>query len=303
MSFAYPNILFLLLIPLILLIRECTARGHLIPLPFDHGQQGSGTTLRILVLVANSLPPILIALGIVILARPQESGTPESKRVLTNIEFCVDVSGSMSSPFDKDTRYQAAMNAIQEFATKRKGDAFSLVIFGNAVMRWVPLTKDLSAIANATPFLRPRSLPDMFGGTEIGRAIEFSRNSLIKQEEGDRMIILLSDGHSSDLGGNRPTILSEKLKADKVTLFAIHIGEQIPEELYAMVIPTGGKVFPVHDKAGFKQIFQHIDNMRPVRMKNHAPRMVDYYRPFIIAGSVILALWVLTLFGIRFTPW
>jgi Ca-activated chloride channel family protein len=303
MIFAHSIMLFLLVIPAILVVWELTRKGHLLALPFDYGVQPKGNVVRWLVLSANLLPALLIAVGILILARPQRQGRPKKKRILTNIEFCLDVSGSMTAAFGEGDRYDAAMNAIRQFTTERKGDAFSLTIFGNEVMRWVPLTKDLSAIANATPFLKPDNLPHQFGGTEIGKAVSFCRKHIIEQEEGDRMIILLSDGQSADLGGSRPRILGEQLKEDRVVLFAIHIGDYVPEELYELVGPTSGKVFAVHDKAGLKQVFQHIDTMKPARLKSRAPNRIDNYHPFVIAGSVLLCAWILTLFGIRFTPW
>ena len=50
--------------------------------------------------LAESLPAALLAIAILILAGPQKWDEPRSKRVLTNIEFCVDVSGSMTAKFE-----------------------------------------------------------------------------------------------------------------------------------------------------------------------------------------------------------
>src|SRR6185503_14700649 len=96
----------------------------------------------------------------------------ERERQMTNIQFCLDVSSSMTSPFGSGSRYDAAMDAISEFINQRKGDAFGLTIFGNEVLHWVPITKDVSAIKLATPFLRPEKMPYYFGGTQIGKALE-----------------------------------------------------------------------------------------------------------------------------------
>ena len=54
----------------------------------------------------------MLALVIVLLAGPQRWDEPRTQRSLTNIEFCVDVSGSMTARFGDGDRYQAAMKAI-----------------------------------------------------------------------------------------------------------------------------------------------------------------------------------------------
>ena len=51
---------------------------------------------------------------LLVLAGPQRWDEPQSKKVLTNIEFCVDVSGSMMAGFGGETRYDAAMHRIAQ---------------------------------------------------------------------------------------------------------------------------------------------------------------------------------------------
>ena len=119
---------------------------------------------------------------VLILAGPQKWDEPRSKRVLTNIEFCVDVSGSMTASFGEGTRYDASMRAINDFLDYRTGDAFGLTFFGNSVLHWVPLTTDVSAFRCAPPFMKPGRLPSWFGGTEIGKALLACRRILIERD-------------------------------------------------------------------------------------------------------------------------
>ena len=146
MSFAYPAVLVFLVVPVLL------------------GRPGSGTHRRtgrlavrprrpvrgrgwaVALGLAESVPALILAVVIVLLAGPQQLSAPRTKRVLTNIEFCVDVSSSMITPFGDGTRYDASMKAIDHFLDIRKGDAFGLTFFGNNVLHWVPLTSDPSAI-------------------------------------------------------------------------------------------------------------------------------------------------------------
>ena len=229
---------------------------------------------------------------------------PRSVRELTNIELCLDVSGSMSSGLGDGTRYEAAMAAIDDFTSEREGDAFGLTIFGNEVLRWVPLTRDLSAIKNAPPFLHPHKLPRHFGGTEIGKGLLFCRDTLTEQAEGDRMIILLSDGYSADLGGDRANEVATELYDAGIVLYSIHMGSgDAPQQMYDVTLPTGGEVFAVDNPAGLKAVFGHIDSMQPVRLVPSRTENVDDFGIAALVGLAALGLWVLTLIGVRYTPW
>jgi hypothetical protein len=64
--------------------------------------------------VAAMLPPALLAIGILILAGPTRLAPPEQERVQSNIQFVLDVSGSMRAPFGSGTRADAAIRAFQE---------------------------------------------------------------------------------------------------------------------------------------------------------------------------------------------
>jgi len=159
MSFTSPLVLLALVVPLLLVawvFRRSTGR---VVLPFDHASAGRGRWLFGMLAVAEAIPALLLAVVIVILAGPQRLGSPKTKRVLTNIEFCVDISGSMNAAFGEGTRYDGSMEAIDEFLDYREGDAFGLTFFGNAVLHWTPLTTDPSAIRCAPPFMRPGRVP------------------------------------------------------------------------------------------------------------------------------------------------
>ncbi|MEZ5303379.1 MAG: VWA domain-containing protein [Verrucomicrobiales bacterium] len=61
---------------------------------------------------------------ILILAGPQHAEIPQEERVLNNIEVVMDISGSMSAPYGDGTRSTEALQAINDFTTFRKDDAF-----------------------------------------------------------------------------------------------------------------------------------------------------------------------------------
>jgi Ca-activated chloride channel family protein len=304
MPFAHPAVLFLLVVPAALLIWVWRRQSNRVVLPFDHGRQGSGKALRVFVTVAESLAPLLLAAVIVVLAGPQRYGEPRTKRVLTNIEFCVDVSGSMTAPFGEGTRYDGSMQAINDFLDYRKGDAFGLTFFGNNVLHWVPLTTDVSAIRCSPPFMRPEGLPPWFGGTEIGKALLACKNVLAEREEGDRMIVLVSDGLSSDLMSGADMEIAKTLKAHNIVVYSIHISDsEIPDPIVNITSITGGEVFNPGDPEALKTVFRRIDQMQETRLEKTHAETLDHFPPFCIAGLGLAAASVLCLFGLRYTPW
>jgi Ca-activated chloride channel family protein len=96
---------------------------------------------------------------------------------------------------------------------------------GGDNLRWVPLTTDVSAFRNAPAFLHPNKLPPWFnGGTFIGKALKQGQRELLASENGDRMIILLSDGASFDLSNGNDLKIARELAENNITVYAIHIG-------------------------------------------------------------------------------
>jgi Ca-activated chloride channel family protein len=304
MSFAHPLVLFLLAAPAWLGWRVWHRSGRRVALPFDHGRQGAGSGWRVAVDLAESLPAVVLAIVVVILAGPQRTGEPKTKRKLTNIEFCVDVSASMLSPFGEGTRYDTSMKAINDFLDFRTGDAFGLTFFGNNVLHWVPLTSDTSAFRCAPPFMKPNNLPYWFGGTMIGKALLSCKDVLVAREEGDRMIILITDGMSFDLVNGGDEEVARTLKQHDITVYAVHISNtDVPPPIATVTGKTGGAVFNPGDPEGLKAVFQRIDTMRETKLEKTASETLDDFGPFCVAGLSVLGLSGLAMFGLRYTPW
>ncbi|MBX9790628.1 MAG: VWA domain-containing protein [Pirellulales bacterium] len=304
MNFGHPWVLFLLALPAVLLVVTWRRRGQRLVLPMDNTPVRSSRMIYGLVGLAESAPPLLLAVAIVLLAGPERLGDPVTKRSLTNIELCVDVSGSMTAEFGEGTRYDASMRAIDEFLDFRKGDAFGLTFFGNSVLHWVPLTSDTSAIRCSPPFMRPEVVPPWFGGTAIAKAVLACREVLTRRQEGDRMIVLVSDGWSFDLDNGSDVELAAKLKADRITVYAIHIGEEnVPDPIVNLTGLTGGEVFEPGDEAGLAAVFQRIDAMQQTKLERTAPERQDFFLPCSITGLTLVGLSGVSLFGVRYTPW
>lgn len=303
-SFANPIWLAALALPALLALYELTRRPHALVLPFDYGAGRSGIWLSRLLRAAALLPALLLAVAIVLLARPIRPDQPTEERVLTNIEFVMDVSGSMTSEFGEGTRFDGSLVAIDAFTTHRRGDAFGLTIFGDEVLHWTPLTKDLEAIRLAAPFLRPESMPPQFGGTEIGKALRATLQQVRRRGQSEGLIVLVSDGQSGDLHGGAARQVGVELAAAGVVLYAIHVGdEQVPTDLYDLTIPSGGQVFAARNPAALQAVFAHIDRLQPVRLRPTAPRQIDTCSLPALIGLALTGFFGCCSFAVRYTPW
>ncbi len=305
MSFSNWYILFGLFIPASLLVWVWLRTSRRIALPQDYGVSGSGKVSAFFINVFYSAGPLLLAVAIVLFAGPRHLSVPKAKRELTNIEFCLDLSGSMNARFGSGSRYDAAMEAIINFVADREGDAYGLTVFGTTANHWIPLTTDPSAFRCATPFLNPMRLPPGYGGgTMIGKALKKCREVLITRETGDRMIILVSDGQSADLGSGQEEEIARSLRDDNIVVFSIHIGSgTTPTEVSTITNITGGESFSPQDQQGLNNVFRRIDQMQVAEMTRSYAEVLDWFKPFCIAGLVFLGMSLLSLIGIRYTPW
>ena len=301
MTFTYPSVLLLLAVPVILLVFAWQHRGWGLAMPFDHKTFRSRRWLRWLLSSAEMLPAIVLASVIVMLAGPQVLRTPKDERVLTNIEFCLDVSGSMGG-----RRYEMASEAVEKFIDAREGDAFGLTLFGSHQIRWTPLTTDLAVIRQALPFANPRNQPMHMVGTMIGAALEFCHDNMLREAgEGDRMIVLVSDGFSADLSSSGAQAeTGAMLNSADITLYHVHVGGAVvPTSVADLARETGGEAFAATDRKGLERIFNHIDRMRPAKFAPGGTVPMDFFMPFAVVGLLALGLHTLGLLGLRYTPW
>lgn len=305
MKFQYPAVLLLIVIVAVpLLVWMWRRRGREVALPFDESGAPDRPWLRTGLRLAEALPVLLLGVVIVILAIPLVLGEPKSKRALTNIEFCVDISGSMTADFGGGSRYDVSMEAISEFLDYREGDAFGLTFFGNSVLHWTPLTNDVSAIRCSPPFMRPEKAPSWFGGTEIGKALLACRSVLSDREEGDRMIILISDGFSFDLAGGNDQKIIKAMQEMEIVVYAVHIADsEVPGPIVNITAETGGEVFEPGDREALARVFQRIDEMQQTKVEKVVEEASDRFRPYCYAGLALLGVLCLTRFGFRYTPW
>jgi len=276
-----------------------------VALPQDFGVARSGRWSDFFIRCFLSAMPLMMAMAIILLAGPRHLSVPKAERELTNIEFCLDLSGSMMGKFGSGTRYDAAMKSINGFVDQRPGDAFGMTVFGSEAQHWIPLTTDPSAFRCAVPFLNPRKLPPGYGGgTMIGLGLKKCQEVLVTRETGDRMIILVSDGASFDLGDGQEEVIGKSLRDDNIVVYSIHIGNGVtPPEVSTITNIANGKSFNPQDVQSLQGVFNRIDKMEVAEMKQTYAEVLDWFTPFSIAGISLAGMALFSLLLFRYTPW
>ncbi len=313
MIFSRPELLPLLCLPILFGFWSWLRRGRPIVLPYDHGDLRRGRVLDYLVRIAGLLPAGLAAVALLLWSGPLREGPPTYPAQVANIQLALDTSGSMKDQLGDKlkpdgtvfTKYDGAMEAIAEFTNRRAGDAFGLTIFTSGVIHWVPLTTDLSAIRYAVPFVRPGKLPQKWwDGTKVGNALVECAKLLEERSEGDRMVILLTDGESPDLLNGQAAIIARGLKERNIVVYMISIRNTPPaEELKTITQITGGETFESGDIDALRSVFTKIDQLERAKLVAKQTTWLEFYRPFAWIGLLLLGLQQAAAFGLRFTPW
>ena len=303
-SLAKDYLLLLWTIPLACALWDYVRRVSPIVMPFDHAHRYRGNWLKYFVNSANLIPALILVVAIWFLCGPKMTAPPKTKRETTNVMFALDASGSMMGGIGGGkTRYQAAIDAVCQFTSFRKGDSFGLTIFGTSFVHLIPVTQDLNAIEGITKFFNPRKFGAWFGGTQIGGVLRGCKEQLIQEEKGDRMIIIVSDGQSGDLGGGQDRVIGQELADENISVFLICVKSNPPSQMHTIASMTNGGVFQADDPAMLEDVFKQIDEMQKVKLKHLKPSTIDYFKPFAITGLVLLSLQLLAMFGLRYNPW
>jgi hypothetical protein len=157
----------------------------------------------------------------------------------------------------------------------------------------------------AREIIWPEMFPDeIWGFTFIAKALDGAITPLSKHAEGDRMIILITDGEGEDIGGGRERDVIARLKSHGIVVFAIALNDQsFSPALESIANETGGQAFKALTPQALQVVFDRIDQMKKVEIRETQPETIDFFEPFLPAALILLAAHVLVLFGLRFTPW
>jgi len=214
-SLAYPQILWLLLLPLLvqqILPVAGKMYGDALQVPFvtDITRINSGNKYRLRYnagKVQKTFKMLFLCLiwafFVLALCRPQWVGEPHKARHESrDIMLVVDISPSM---LEKDFVYQgrlfsriaAVKSVVSSFADNRTDDRIGLLVFGTRAYQQVPLTYDRQSLKEVLYAIDA----GMAGNsTSIGDAVGLALKNLIADETPvkNKIIVLLTDGENND---------------------------------------------------------------------------------------------------------
>lgn len=245
-------------------------------------------------------------------ARPQELGEAvaplQSGR---DLMLAVDLSGSMNEPdmelgTEVVDRLTAAKAVLADFLDRRVGDRVGLLVFGQRAYAMTPLTLDRDSVREQ---LRDSVVGLAGQETAIGDAIGLAVKRLHAQPEGQRVLILLTDGVNT--AGLLDPVKSAEVAAQQgirihtiafggrggdMSLFGFRLpvpggDDEIDEATLQRIAKlTGGRFFRARDTEELAGIYGELDRIEPVRQEGQKvrPRIERYWWP--LAGAMLVAL-------------
>lgn len=311
MHFAYPWVLLLLPLPLLM---HWLAPAHqearlAVYVPFMSvlsrlvgGSAGAGAVIT----RRRRLQLVQVVVGwlalVIALARPVWLGDPLVQELpMRDMLVALDLSGSMETrDFTAASgapaeRLAAAKEVLDEFLSRRDGDRVGLVFFGSAAFVQAPFTDDLDAVRELLDEAQVRMLgPRTVLGDAIGMAIPLFERSDVDE----RVLIVLTDGN--DTGSLVPPVRAAEIARDNgVTIFTIAMGdpraagEQALDEaaLQAVAETTGGGFYHAEDRAQLEDVYAELDRLTPkqVETRSYRPEHELYHWPlgFAIVFSML----------------
>ena len=239
------------------------------------------------------------------LARPQQLGEPiappqQSRQMM----LALDLSGSMNEPdmrlgSRRVDRLTAAKAVLSDFLSRRKGDQVGLLVFGERAYSLAPLTSDLESVRQQ---LRDSVVGLAGRETALGDAIGLSVKRLREQQQGQKVLVLLTDGVNT-AGVLEPLKAAELARAEGVKIYTVALGssgglgslfgmnlgnaeDSIDEQTLSTIAEqTGGRFFRARDTAELVDIYALLDQLEPVDTPAPSvqPRIELYRWPLLLA--------------------
>ncbi len=222
-----------------------------------------------------SLPPRVLLLGlgwialIFALSGPFAQGDRLIQPTGRDLTLAIDLSASMAeTDIPSETgyvpRYAIVRDVAGRFLKRREGDRIALIGFGSEAFLISPLTFDGGAVSDMLGELTI-GLPGR--KTDLGLAIGLTIKTLENEPEGDRLLVILSDGETNTgvLGAMDAARLAKQRGIKIHTIgFAAQLDAANVEAMRNVAIATGGKFFAATSPEELEQIYAQIDDLAPV---------------------------------------
>jgi Ca-activated chloride channel family protein len=243
--------------------------------------------------------------------RPVWLGEPVEQGISgRDLMLAVDLSGSMEiedfilngSKVDRLTATQAIAG---QFIDRRVGDRIGLILFGENAYLQAPLTFDRKTVHT----LLTEAVIGLAGDkTAIGDAIGLAIKRLRDNPEGQRVLILLSDG-ANTAGVVSPLQAAQLAAREGLKIYTIGIGadEMVIRDLLGshkvnpsadldeptmrgVAESTGGQYFRAKDTRELENIYHLLDKLEPVERDKrfYRPKTELYIWPLGLAVALMM---------------
>ena len=325
MSFLYPNVLWLMLLPLLLAVAALLLRRNRGQAWRKLVSAAHLETLAVRRPLWNSVLPAvlaLLAMGCIILAlaRPingyRETSATDSGR---NLLIALDISRSMETQDVKPSRLEEARAAAYELIGALPTDKIGLIVFSGEADLVVPLTYDHTALRDALEQVN-RGWAGA-GGTNFGRVLRKAMQDFKRSApEGTNALVILSDGEDTV---DSSLEIAEEAKKSGLLVITVGIGTEaggaIPDErgenglwqdangkhvisklnpksLQDFAKATGGSFFAMTANANLAEFarsaVQKLDKHEEAHSISKTPN--DLFRYFAVAALLLVVISILT---------
>ena len=256
---------------------------------------------------------LLIAVLIVILARPQSTNRWEDKTTEgIDIVIALDISSSMLARDFRPNRLEASKDVAISFISGRENDRLGLVVFSGESFTQCPLTTDHAVVINLFKDIKQGMIED---GTAIGMGLANAVNRLKDSETISKVIILLTDG-VNNMGAIDPITSAQLAQKFGIRVYTIGVGKngyapypvqtmfgvqyqdmevKIDENTLKEIAKiTDGKYFRATNNNKLKQVYKEINKLEKskIEIKKFSSKNDEFmplaYLAIILLMSVLL---------------
>ncbi|MBR5522703.1 MAG: VWA domain-containing protein [Akkermansia sp.] len=226
MSFLYPHILWLLILPLCIGLAGIVLHRHVGQAWRALVSPAHEAELVITIPIWRRVIPAMLALaalccGILAAARPILGYTEaQSSASGRNLIIALDISRSMETNDVKPSRLEEARAAAYELIAALPTDRIGLIVFSGDADLVVPLTYDHEALRGTLEQIDRRWTAS--GGTNFGRLLEKAMQDFHRSApNGTNALVILSDGEDTM---DTSTDIAEKARENKLLVITVGIG-------------------------------------------------------------------------------
>jgi len=327
MFFEYPNLLWLLAIPVLLtalyIYQDLTGRKpHMRVSTAAPWKLEGHSALSVLRHLPFAFRIAALSLIIVAIARPRSSSQME--KIDTegiDIVLAMDVSTSMLARDFNPDRISAAKDIAIEFIAQRPTDRIGIVVFAGESYTQCPLTTDRATLINLMKEVQTDLIED---GTAIGNGLATAVARMAESDAKSRVVILLTDGVNNS-GEIAPLTAAEIANTYGVRVYTIGVGAngtapypvmtpwgvdiqrvnvEIDEDLLKTIAETtGGRYFRATDNTKLAEIYSEINRMEKARTTiDSFPVYKELFTRYALLALAFLLLELLVRLLIRRLP-